>query len=178
MIRQLYSEMRTVYETSVENPHTFRLTIKMKDMIDGDILEQAVRKTIKRYPYFCMRLHIGETEISFADNEQQMPVLHSDGPITLGGDEVNGHLLAFSWWKNKIHIDVYHALTDGGGIYHLVKTLLYYYCSYYYKTDLSTENIRLAGDPVDEREWEDPALKPVESQPFAPSRNGAATAFS
>ena len=31
---ELFTEKRTVYETTPDNPHTFRVTIKMKDMID------------------------------------------------------------------------------------------------------------------------------------------------
>ena len=35
----LYAQLRTIYETTVDNPHTFRVTCKMKDMIDQDILQ-------------------------------------------------------------------------------------------------------------------------------------------
>ena len=177
MRHPLYSELRTVYETTARNPHTFRVTIKMKDMVDGDILEYAVRKTAKRYPYFCVKVEIDENEVFFADNPAPLPVLHTDGPVTLGGEETDGHILAVCRWKNKIHIDAWHALTDGGGIYHFIKTLLYYYCSEYYKLDLSTQNVRLAGDPIDPAEWEDPAAKPVESTPFAPVEKWSSPGF-
>ena len=166
MKHKLYSELRTVYETTVENPHTFRVTVKTKDMVDGDKLRQAAETAVKRYPYFLMKIGYDQGELCFEDNGAPFPVINSDGPITLGGDEANGHLLCLSWWKNKIHVDVYHALTDGGGIYNFIKTLLYYYCSDYYGKELSSANIRLAGDPVDEREWEDPADRPVTSSPF------------
>ncbi len=35
MNMDLCSELRTIYETTILDPHTFRITIKMKDMIDG-----------------------------------------------------------------------------------------------------------------------------------------------
>lgn len=177
MKHPLYSELRTVYETTLQNPHTFRVTIKMKDMVDGDILEYAVRKTTKRYPYFCVKIEKMESEIFFADNPAPLPVLHTDGPITLGGEQTNEHLLAVCRWKNKIHIDLWHALTDGGGIYSFIKTLLHYYCAEYYKLDLSTQNIRLAGDPIDPAEWEDPAQKTIDSVPFAPIEKWHAPGF-
>ena len=31
MKHELFSELRTIYETTVENPHTFRVTVKTKD---------------------------------------------------------------------------------------------------------------------------------------------------
>ena len=164
----LYTEMRTVYETTVQNPHTFRVTVKMKDMVDGDVLQEACRLTMSRYPYFAMKIEKDGGDIFFADNDLPMRVLHTDGPVVLGSSEVNGHLLSISWWKNKIHIDVYHALTDGGGIYPMIKTLLYYYCSAYYEMELSREGIRLAGTPVDPLEWEDPAKREFTEEPFAP----------
>ena len=152
----LFTEKRTVYETTAQNPHTFRVTIKMKDMVDHEVLRHAASLTMKRYPYFAMQIEQTDDDIFFADNDRPMPVIHGDGPITLGSDEVNGHLLNISWWKNKIHIDVYHALTDGGGIYPLIKTLLYYYCSAHYLVTLPKEGFRLVGDVIPAEEWTDP----------------------
>ncbi len=177
MRRPLYSELRTVYETTAGNPHTFRVTVKMKDMIDGRILESAVRKTAERYPYFCMKFEKDADGVFFADNPAPLPVLHTDGPITLACEETNGHLLAVCRWKNKIHIDLWHALTDGGGLYPFIKTLLYYYCSEYYGLSLSSQGVRLAGEPIDPAEWEDPAAAPIESTPFAPIEKWDSPAF-
>lgn len=42
MKRKLYSELRTIYETTTADPHTFRITIKLKDLVDGEILRAAV----------------------------------------------------------------------------------------------------------------------------------------
>ena len=173
---KLYSELRTVYEATAENPRTFRLTIKLKDMVDADILAEAVRLTMKRYPYYCVRLAISEDEVYFEKNTTPTPVLHTDGPIMLGGYETQSHLLAFCWWKNKVHIDVWHALTDGGGIYHLVQTFLYYYCSAFYGRTLSAEGIWLADDPVAPEEWSDPARQSLDVKEdfFVPKWNGKA----
>ena len=49
MKHKLFSEIRTVYETTLDNPHTFRVTIKTKDMVDGTILRHATGTTVKRY---------------------------------------------------------------------------------------------------------------------------------
>ena len=161
MRRPLYSELRTIYEATTENPRTFRVTIKLKDMVDEGVLLDAVRKTMERYPYYRVRLVIDENGVYFEDNPTPTPVLHTDGPIMLGGYETQCHLLAFCWWKNKVHIDVWHALTDGGGIYHMIQTFLYNYCGEYYGRELSSEGIWLAGDEVAGEEWIDPSRKPM-----------------
>ena len=51
--------------------------------------------------------------------------------------ETAGHLMAFCYWKNRLYIDVWHGLTDGGGVAPMLKTLLYYYCTLYYGVALS-----------------------------------------
>lgn len=56
MRHPLYSELRTAYESTSESPRTFRVTIKLKDMVDEAVLNNAVQKTMERYPYYRMRL--------------------------------------------------------------------------------------------------------------------------
>ena len=73
--RALYSELRTVYETTAADPHTFRQTFKLKDMIDGKLLRKAVNKTMARYPYFQVRLIAdGKDELCFVYNPARIPL--------------------------------------------------------------------------------------------------------
>lgn len=162
--RPLYSELRTLYETTASDPHTFRLTIRMKDLIDGGLLRQAVDKTMERYPYFRVRLVMADGVPYFVDNPAPVPVLHTNESTVLGSGQTSGHLLCFCYWKNRLHIDAYHGMTDGRGIFPLIKTLLYYYCSAFYGTALSDEGIRLCGDAVAPSEWNDPAALPLEAE--------------
>ena len=133
MKRKLFSELRTIYETDETDPHTFRISIKLKDMVDGDVLRRAVDTTMVRYPYFRVRACLDGEEVCFEDNPEPMPVIHTDKRIVLGSEQTSGHLLAFCYWKNWLYIDIFHGMTDGGGIAPVLKTLLYYYCSMYYR---------------------------------------------
>ena len=161
MYRKLYSELRTIYETTSTKPNTFRQTIKLRDLVDGEILRKAVDKTMERYPYFCVRLVMEGNTPVFADNPAPVPVLHTNHQSVLGSGQTSDHLLCFCYWKNRLHIDAYHGLTDGGGIAPLIKTLLYYYCSDFYEVRLSHTDIRLSGDAIPQAEWDDPAAIPV-----------------
>ncbi|MBQ6540053.1 MAG: hypothetical protein IJL71_03405 [Oscillospiraceae bacterium] len=162
MKRTLYSELRTLYETSAADPHTFRITIKLKDIVDGGLLRKAVDTTMDRYPYFRVRIRADGNRLYFEDNPAPLPVLNTNRRIVLGGEQTSGHLMAFCFWKNRLYIDAYHGLTDGGGIAPLIKTLLYCYCSAFYdEKEFSTEGIRLSDSPVSPGEWEDPAEKPL-----------------
>lgn len=161
MKQKLYSELRTIYETTAADPHTFRITIKLKDLVDGGILRAAVDKTMERYPYFRVRMSTDGGDILFEDNPAPVPVLHTHERITLGSGQTEGHLLAFCYSWNRLYIDVFHGLTDGGGLYPLIRTLLYYYLSDLYGRAFSSEGIRLCGDEVSPAEWEDPAKRPL-----------------
>jgi hypothetical protein len=56
MEQKLYTELRPLYVTTDENPNEIRIRIRMRDLIDPQILRRAVDKTMKRYPYFCVEL--------------------------------------------------------------------------------------------------------------------------
>ena len=161
MKRNLYSELRTIYETTAEDPHTFRVILKLKDMIDGILFRRAVERTMLRYPYFRVRMAMEGAEPCFEDNPAPVPVIHTNQRTVLGSKQTSGHLICFCYWENEIYIDAYHAMADGGGIDPLLKTLLHYYCSSFYETELSEEGIRLCNDPVPQQEWDDPAVKPL-----------------
>ncbi len=163
MKQKLFSELRTIYETTAADPHTFRLSIKMKDLIDGHILRKAADHTMKRYPYFMVRMKREDADIFYESNPLPFPVIHTSDRITLGSDETNYHLMAFCYWQNWIHIDCYHALTDGGGIHPMISTLLYVYISEYYKIELDPANVRLPDSTVPEDEWTDPGALPLSS---------------
>lgn len=170
MTRSLYSELRTLYETTGAEPNTFRQTIKLRDLVDGWILKEAVDKTMKRYPYFQVRLRMAGGKPVFEPNPAPVPVIHTNQRTVLGSAETSEHLICFCYWKNRLHIDAYHGLTDGGGITPLVKMLLYYYCTAFYETELSSDDIRLSGDDIPDEEWDDPVMTPLE-----PLKKGAVT---
>ena len=164
MSRKLYSELRTIYETASDKPNTFRQTIKLGDLVDGEILRKAVARTMERYPYFRVRLVMEGDIPVFEENPSPVPVIHTNHQTVLGSEQTSGHLLCFCYWKNRLHIDAYHGLTDGGGIAPLLKTLLYYYCSEFYEVSLSRDDIRLSGDVIPQAEWDDPAAIPVDQR--------------
>ncbi len=161
----LYAELRTVYETSSADPHTYRLAIGLRDPVDGEIFRRAVEKTMRRYPYFRVRLTEKDGDLFYEENPEPVPVLHTERVLTLGSQETGGHHLAFCYSGSRIFIDAFHGLTDGGGIAPMLRTLLYYYCSERSGEQLSAEGIRLQDDPVDPGEWEDPYRTPPARQP-------------
>lgn len=177
MRHPLYSELRTIYETTAEDPHTFRLSLKLKDLIDGDMLREAVAKTMERYPYFCMRMVVEGPDVYFEDNPLPVPVIETNGRITLGSESTNYHLMCFCYWQNWLHVEVHHSLTDGGGVHPVIGTLLNLYLSAFYEIDLDATGLRMPGDEINLAEWEDPAREALSPEHEGLARKWSGPAF-
>ena len=63
MEQKLFTELRPLYTTSKESPNEIRIRIRMRDLIDSDVLRHAVDSTMERYPYFALncRKRVGNT---------------------------------------------------------------------------------------------------------------------
>ena len=156
MEQKLFTELRSLYVTSKENPNEIRIRIRIRDMVDPEILRHAVNTTMKRYPYFCVELQKKDGQYIFAENHRPVVITNSLHGVALNSVASNYHMIAFCWQDNWIILDVFHGMTDGTGAYEVVRTLLYYYCSERYNVKLKAECIRLVGDEIPAEEWDDP----------------------
>ncbi len=155
--QELFSEYPGIYDSTKEAPNVIRMRMRMADEIEEKALLNAVRLTAERYPYFCVELkHAENGEMSFLPNTRPISVVHSQIGVELNSPDSNWHMMAFSWDEEWITVDISHAMTDGDGLYHVIRTLLYYYCSEHYRVSLSREGLRLLGDRISEEEWTDP----------------------
>ena len=149
-----------MYSSAREHPTVIRIRIRMRDLVDPDCMRDAVDTTMKRYPYFCVELKVGENNLwEYADNDRPVVITHSLSGVELNSEASNYHLISFSYQDNWIIMDVSHALTDGTGAYEVVRTFLYYYCSQRYHAAISPDGVRLAGDVIAQEEWDDPMEK-------------------
>ena len=67
MEQGLFTELRPMYSTSREHPHDIRIRVRMRDLVDPDVLRRAVDTTMRRYPYFCVELR-NDGQYVFVDN--------------------------------------------------------------------------------------------------------------
>ena len=154
----LFTELLSLYATGKESPYEIRIRIRMRDLIDPNVLRRAVDTTMERYPYFRVELQKKDGRYIFAENRRPVVITNSLHGAELNSAESNYHMIAFCWHDNWIILDVFHGMTDGTGAYEVVRTLLYYYCSERYNVELNDEGIRLVGDEISEEEWLDPVV--------------------
>ena len=135
--------------------YTVRIKIKMDDAVIPEMLVSAAEKTNKRFPGLSGRLVRGNKEYYYEDNDEPVAVINTKDRITLNSASTGYHVWAVCYFDDVICIDCFHGATDGNGLYRLITTLLYYYCSERYGS-ISDDNVMLLGDDIDEREFIDP----------------------
>ena len=111
--------------------YTARLTVRLTDPVDAGILQRALDGTQKRYPYFCVTLMRGREEqggreiFCYEENPRPVALLHRDEKVCLNAEDTNDHVWAVCYNEDRIHLDFFHGITDGTGMYKVLATLLY-----------------------------------------------------
>lgn len=115
----------------------FRFVAELKDDIDKLILQEAVEKTLLLFPFYQSVLRRGAFWYYFESTELRPEVVEEHKlPCSMLYHRNRRNLLfEVSYYKNRINLEVFHALTDGTGALSFLKTLLYYYITIRYKYD-------------------------------------------
>ena len=155
--------------------YAVRLTVRLTDEIDAGLLRDALDRTQKRYPYFSVKLRAGTHAFYYTQNDRPIALLHTDGRVHLNAEETHHHVWAVSWNDDRIHLDFFHGITDGTGMYRVLATLLFYYCSTRYGVTDHTGILTL-DDPIRPEETFDPQdtlvlpeIAPPPAEPFLPA---------
>ncbi len=135
--------------------YAVRLTVRLTDEIDGGLLRAALEKTQQRYPYFSRRLRAAEDGFYYEENDRPIALLHMDDRTQLCSEETHFHPWAVAWFEDRIHLDFFHGITDGTGMYRVLATLLGYYCQARYGTEMDP-GIPTLETPISEAETLDP----------------------
>jgi NRPS condensation-like uncharacterized protein len=103
----------------------FRLAACMNVRVDPDILQQALEITLRRFPFFAVRLRRGLFWYYLEANPHRPLVeLDVENPLRpLQPGEQLGFLFRVRYTDRRIAVEFFHALTDGYGGMAFLKTL-------------------------------------------------------
>ena len=135
--------------------YTVRLCVRLKDAVDGEMLSEAVKNTSRRYPYLSVRMRKDENRIYYDDNPKEVVLINTGSRISLNSAETNYHVWAVCFSEDTIYLEIYHGLLDGTGMYMVLSTLLYEYCSRRYGVK-DHEGVRTLDDEIRPEESIDP----------------------
>ena len=143
--------------TSASYSSVFRVSAALNEAVDGEILQKAAENIFDRFPMMFLRLRKGVFWNYFDTNRDKFTVQEeTDCPCAeINPYENNGYLLKIIYYGNRVSVEMFHSLTDGGGAVEFLKSLLFEYFRFL-GDDLDSEGkVLLADEGVSPAELED-----------------------
>ena len=108
----------------------YRFSAVMTDPVDPEALQRAIEKTLPRFPGFRSRIRKGFFWHYFEPNRAPGPFLKEDvaepcRPVRFQED--NHWLVRFFYYRSRISVEVFHAISDGAGTLVFFRNLLAQY---------------------------------------------------
>ena len=125
----------------------YRVSVTLKEEVQGALLQKAVEKVLPGFLTFRMRLKAGFFWYYFEENDRPVPEVQeeSDFPGAYIDKSRNNHyLFRVSYYRKRINLEVFHALTDGYGGLIFLKEITYQYLRLAHPDELSSEPDRIS----------------------------------
>lgn len=94
-----------------------RASLNLKEEVDPELLLEAVKRCLPRFPTMAVRLRNG-LFWHYIEKNPEAPVVLPDANnpcLRLNHSENNRYMFRVFYYKNRISIEIFHALTDGFG---------------------------------------------------------------
>src|SRR5690606_27509902 len=112
-----------------DRSYMFRLSIVLKEEIVPEDLQKALNRITKRFKHLNVRIRKGLFWFFFEENLNNPILREENGLINeyLDPRENNGFLFRTFYYKNRLSVEFFHALTDGKGALEFINSLAYEY---------------------------------------------------
>ncbi|MFA6800748.1 MAG: hypothetical protein WCR19_01415 [Acholeplasmataceae bacterium] len=107
----------------------FRLSFYLNENIDPVLLQQAVNETIPRFETFAVQIKNGLFWQYFGANSRIFKVELEPARLCkhFSSYQNRGYLFKVYYLENKITLETFHAISDGTGGMHFLKSIVYKY---------------------------------------------------
>ena len=119
----------------------FRLSVVLKSEIKPELLKKAVIQTLEKYKSFKVRMRAGLFWYYLEQNNKN-PIIEEekDYPCKYINPKKNrGYLFKVTYFKTKINIDIFHALTDGNSGTTFFREIVYTYLEICHENELKQD---------------------------------------
>ena len=138
--------------------NVFRESVTLTEDVDPQLLQRAVDQLMPRFPSFYLRLRRGVFWY-YLEEVTAPPRVQEDYayPLTfMTGKEMGRCCLRVLYYRNRIAVEFFHVLSDGGGAMVYLKTLTARYLSLRYGIDIpATDGVLDVQEPPAAEELED-----------------------
>jgi len=124
--------------SSYKEPKVFRIACELFENVDKEILQKALDITIEKFPLYKSVLRRGVFWFYFETSDIRPIVEEEINPVCAPIYRKYERNLLFRvfYYKKRINLEVYHALSDGTGALWFMKTLVYHYLLIKHKDEL------------------------------------------
>lgn len=126
---------------------TYRICATLKEPVKKELLQKAEEMVLAQFLTFRMRLRMGFFWYYFEENDRKAPEVQeeSDYPgAYINKSRNNQYMFRVTYYRNRINLEVFHALTDGNGGFVFLKELVYQYLRLAHPEELAGEKDKLS----------------------------------
>lgn len=125
--------------TNESMSNVYRMSVTLKENIDRDLLQKAVEIVLPYFNMFRYKLKKGIFWYYFEENKRPFPQIKEEDTYPcqfINLYENNGYLCRVSYYKKRINLEVFHAVSDGNGSLQFLKEITYQYLRMKYADEL------------------------------------------
>ncbi|MCI9178218.1 MAG: hypothetical protein HFJ28_06730 [Clostridia bacterium] len=141
----------------------YRMSVTLVEQIEPKTLKLAVEQALNIFTSFKVCLKKGFFWYYLEENQQEIVVNPEETyPCRYMNQKANhGYLFKVTYYKNKMNVEIFHALTDGSTAIEFVKTIVYEYLNLVH-TNTFKEKFTIKNVEADTKNIEDSYLKNYE----------------
>ncbi len=139
-----------------DRSNVFRLSFYIDEVVDSEILEQAVNKVLPRFETFAVQMKNGLFWNYFSENHRHFKVEEEPAEVCKYFKSIrnSGYMFKVYYLDNKITLETFHAISDGTGALQFLKSIVFQYFKLRgFKLD--HEHLILSELPYSKKESED-----------------------
>ena len=119
-----------MYATNQDLTTAPRHIIRMTEPVDAELLREALKITLLRFPQMGLGLVRGEKQYQYRLLDKPPVVLPFENhlsPYYIGSEDTNGYLFCCGYHEDTIILEYQHCTSDGRGFNEFIKCVLFYY---------------------------------------------------
>ncbi len=125
----------------------YRESVSLTEDVNGELLQQALEKVLAQFLIFRMRLRMGLFWYYFEENDRPVPKVREEELYPgayINKSRNNHYMFRVTYYKKRINLEVFHALTDGYGGLVFLKELAYQYLRLAHPEEYAGEKDRIS----------------------------------
>jgi hypothetical protein len=159
--------------TTKDDTKVFRFSCELREAVDPAALQHALDAGIEHFPLYRSTIRRGFFWYYFAvsDLKPEVREEYKTPCAPLYGVNRNNLLFEVTFYRSRINLEIYHALSDGMGALQFLKTIVSYYLLEKH-ADLIDANVHSRSDDASAEQRSDDAFDKYYSKERPPGNSG------